>query len=89
MLGAEAQAVIAMRLMGLSGFWRVAPDESSRMVMEKPASFAAATSAAMAAATAGKRADKVMAAAITPLRKKTSANARRLSKGGIRFVPFT
>lgn len=89
MLGAETQAVIAMRLMGLSGFWRVAPDEHSRMVLEKPVSFAAATSAAVAAASAGQRADKIIVAAIDPLRDKTSANMRRLSKSGPRILPFT
>lgn len=87
-LSTEAQAVVAMRLLGMSGLWRVEADENSRMVMEKPISFAAATSAAVAAASVGKRPDEVMVAAMDPLRDKTSANARRLGKAGMRLSPF-
>lgn len=87
-LSAETHAVVAMRMMGMSGLWRVEADENSRMVMEKPISFAAATSAAVAAASAGKRPDEVMVAAMDPLRDKTSANARRLGKAGMRLTPF-
>ena len=87
-LGLETQAVIAMRLAGFGGFWRVGPDESSRMVMEKPVSFAAATSAAMVAASLGQRPDQVMSAAVAPLRDRTAANAKRLGKAGARFGMF-
>lgn len=87
-LSAETHAVMTMRMLGMSGLWRVDADENSRMVLEKPISFAAATSAAVAAASAGKRPDEVMVAAMDPLRDKTSANARRLGKAGIRLSPF-
>lgn len=87
-LSAETHAVMTMRMLGMSGFWRVDADENSRMVLEKPISFAAATSAAISAASAGKRPDEVMVAAMDPLRDKTSANARRLGKAGVRLSPF-
>lgn len=77
-LGAESQAVIAMRLLGMGGLWPVGPHENELMVAEKTAGFAAATSAALAAVSVGKRPDEVLSAAVAPLRDRTSANARRL-----------
>ncbi|MEM8556009.1 MAG: antifreeze protein [Pseudomonadota bacterium] len=85
-LGAETQAVIAMRVMGMGGLWRVDPLENSRMVFEKPVSFAAATTAAVTAASLGKRPDQVMSAATETLREKTHSNAQRLGKAGARTL---
>jgi hypothetical protein len=82
MLMAEAQAVIAMRMWGMAGLWNVTPSENSRMVSEKATALPQSALAASQAAMAGKRPDEVMTAAIRPLRRKTGANARRLTKRG-------
>ncbi len=84
-LGAETHAVMAMRMMGMGGLWSVDLEENSRMVLEKPVSFAAATTAAVAAASEGKRPDQVWSAAVEPLRSKTNSNAKRLGRAGARF----
>ena len=79
---AEAQAVIAMRLMGMAGMWSVTPSEDGRMVTEKLEALTQAGLAAQRAALTGKSPAAVTAAAIAPIRRKTRANARRLGKRG-------
>lgn len=79
---AEAQAVIAMRMMGLAGFWAVHPSESLRMIAEKPAAYARAAEAAGRAAFAGKAPHEIAGAALRPVRRKTRANSRRLVRKG-------
>ena len=79
---AEAQTVMALRLMGMAGVWATAPTEGVRMVFEKPDAFIRSASSATEAALAGKRPDQIAEAAIKPLRRKTRANARRLAKKG-------
>lgn len=46
MMLAEANMVIAMRLWGMAGVWRVAPSENTRMVQEKTDALQAASLAA-------------------------------------------
>ncbi|MEM1361871.1 MAG: antifreeze protein [Pseudomonadota bacterium] len=82
MLTRETQAVAAMRLLGMTGFWNTHATETLRMVAEKPAAFGRATEAAMTAALQGHRLDQVAAAAVAPLRRKTHANAARLYRYG-------
>ncbi len=78
----EAQAVIWMRLWGMAGAWNVSPGENRRMVAEKvKASLQAQQSAALALA-AGKSPVQAVAAAVKPIRRKTSSNLSRLSKRG-------
>ena len=84
MLAAEAQAVIAMRMMGAAGLWSVTDPENRRMIDEKFEAAQRSMIAASIAAASGKRPDQVTAAAIKPLRKKTRANFRRLAKRGLR-----
>lgn len=82
MMAWEAQMVVAMRLMGMGGYWSVAPSETTRMVSEKAAAF---TAAAMQGALAGARGEapgKVAARMVRPIRAKTRANSRRLSRRG-------
>lgn len=79
---AEAQTVIAMRMLGMAGFWSVTPGETYRMVFEKPAAFTQAAQAAGTAMLSGKAPHQVAAAAINPIRRKTRANSRRLAKRG-------
>lgn len=81
-LGLEAHSVVMYRVMGLSGLWSVTSDENHRMFTEKPAAFAESMASAYGAAITGASPDKVMSAAIKPLRSKTSSNVDRLSKGG-------
>lgn len=88
LMAVEAQSVIALRLMGLSGLWSVTPRESLRMVSEKGPAFRDASMAAVAAAMGGKRPDEIVDAAVKPLRRKTRANVRRLSRRGPKMPSF-
>lgn len=80
MLALESQTVVALRMFGLCGFWPMAASERERMVSEKPLAFARSAAAAAAVATEGGRSDEILAAALQPLRTKTRANMRRLSR---------
>lgn len=82
----EAQAVIAMRVMGMAGVWSTGPNENHRMVSEKVYALSKATRDAAAVALTGAGPEATMAAAIKPLRQKTRANTRRLVKRGTRRI---
>lgn len=75
----DSQTVIALRVAGLMGFLHQDAREPQRMVQEKADAAGEAMSAALRAAARGQPADKVMAAALRPYRRRTSANARRLT----------
>lgn len=77
---AEANTVIAFRLMGMAGHWPVSPSETSRMVMEKGPAFLRAYGAAATAAMKGRRPDEVATAALRPISRKTRSNAKRLTR---------
>jgi hypothetical protein len=79
---AEAQAVIAMRLMGLAGLWRTGRAEPARMLAEKAAAAGQAAAAATRAALAGAGPAGIAGAALTPVARRTRANARRLARSG-------
>lgn len=79
---AEAQTVIAMRLFGMAGLWRVTPSENTRMVSEKLSAAQDATVAAARAALQGKPPAVIADHALKPIRRRTSANAKRLAKRG-------
>jgi len=83
-LMAEAQAVIAMRLLGMAGVWSVTPAEDARMISEKVYAMTKATTDSAKVAMSGGTVDQIAAAAIKPIRRKTRANARRLGKRGVR-----
>lgn len=85
MLGWETQAVMTMRLLGMAGAWSVLPTENARMVSEKAPAFADAAQAATRAAMGGARPEAIAEAWAGPLRRRTSANARRLSLRGPRL----
>ena len=78
----EAQTVMALRFLGMAGFWSVSPSENARMVNEKSDAFIRSASAATAAMMSGKRPDQIATAAIKPLRSKTRANSKRLTRAG-------
>lgn len=79
-LALETQTVVGLRLLGMAGMWPVARSESSRMWTEKPAAFVEAGGAAFWAAAAGKSPEEVLDAAVRPIRKRTRANSKRLSR---------
>ncbi|MEL6641890.1 MAG: antifreeze protein [Pseudomonadota bacterium] len=83
-LVAEAQAVIAMRLLGMAGIWSVTSSEDGRMISEKIYAMTKASTDATMAAMNGGTANEITAAAIKPIRRKTRANARRLGKRGLK-----
>jgi len=80
MLLIEAQQVIALRMAGMAGVWRMRPDEPQRMVEEKTAAGQASMVAAMKAGLSGKSPADVAMAAMKPVRRQTKANAARLQK---------
>lgn len=79
---AEAQMVIAMRMMGLMGMWRVLPSENARMSSEKLAAFGQSTVAASTAVLTGKSPAKVAEAALKPVARATKSNVKRLARRG-------
>lgn len=82
MMLAEANMVIAMRMFGMAGMWKVSPAENQRMVDEKSAAAMASGAAMAKAVVAGKSPAAVALAGLRPLRAKTRSNAARLSKRG-------
>ena len=83
-LAIEAQMIIAMRLAGMAGFWNVTKAENTLMYSEKLAAAKAAALAAATAAAMGSTPAGVTLAAMKPIRRKTTANARRLGKRGFK-----
>lgn len=79
-LMAQAQTVVALRLMGMAGVLTASPRENRRMMAEKGPAFARAALAAGTAAARGRSPDQIAAAAIRPLKRRTGANVRRLTK---------
>ena len=82
MMMAEANMVIALRILGMGGMWRVSPSENSRMVDEKSDAAAQSGAAMIKAAMAGQNVAEVALAGIEPVRAKTQANTARLGKRG-------
>ena len=78
----EAQMVIGMRMLGMAGMWRVSPSENARMVSEKVSAVQDAALAATRAALQGKSPVTIAEHALKPIRRRTSANAKRLTKRG-------
>ncbi len=76
----EAQQVIALRMAGMAGIWSMGPAENQRMVDEKVEAMTESVRAVFVAGMAGKSASSVAMAGIRPLRRRTKANAIRLTK---------
>lgn len=81
----ESQAIIAMRMMGMMGFWATKPQEISRMVAEKPETFLRGWESGMKAAMRGAPPARVFQAAMAPIGAKTGANHKRLTRLGPRL----
>jgi hypothetical protein len=82
MMLAEAQMVIGMRMLGMAGMWRVTPSENARMVNEKLSAMQDAGLAATRAALLGKSPAVIADHVLKPIRRRTSANAKRLARRG-------
>lgn len=76
----EAQTVVGLRMMGMAGLWTLADSETTRMFTEKQQAFAQAALGLTTAAMRGQPPEQILAAAVRPLGRKTSANARRLGR---------
>ncbi len=77
---AEAQAVVAIRVLGMWGLVPASPRERCTMLAEKGPAFAEAALAAGMAAAQGRRPEAVLEAAVKPIGRLTRANVRRLTK---------
>lgn len=84
---AQAQSVIAMRMMGMAGVWTVSPSENNRMVAEKMRAGMQSGLAAQRSALSGGSLTDIAEAALAPVKRATAANARRLTRGGPK-TPF-
>ncbi|MAT35162.1 MAG: antifreeze protein [Ponticaulis sp.] len=80
LLAMNAQSVVMMRLMGMTGAWPVHESENLRMWTEKPPAFVNAYWGALTAWGNGAAGHTVLAEALKPLAEVASANARRLSR---------
>lgn len=76
---AEAQTVVAIRVLGLWGLLPAAPGESRAMLAEKGPAFAQSAIAAGRAAAMGRGPVAVAEAALKPIGRQTRANVRRLT----------
>lgn len=79
-IGLESQMVIGLRVAGMMGLLPHSPAESRRMVREKHDAATESLGAALRAASDGLRGDEVLAAALKPYRRRTRANAQRLTR---------
>lgn len=77
---AEAQTVIALRVMGMCGVLPASPGEHRTMMAEKGPAFARAAVAATRAAAMGQGPLAVAEAAIKPIGRRTRSNLRRLTR---------
>ena len=76
----EAQTVIGMRVLGMTGILPAAEGESLRMVTEKQTAFATAAIAATTALMSGKTPMQAYGLALTPIGRATRANSKRLTQ---------
>jgi len=79
----DAQQVIALRMLGLSGMRHMPSDEANRMVQEKPPVFAKAALTATMVGLRGGGLDHVMYAYVKPLSETARDNRLRLTGGGM------
>lgn len=78
----EAQMVIAMRMWGMMGLWNTPQSENLRMFTEKAAAAFAAQNGMARAILSGEGPGAVALAAITPVRRRTRSNVKRLVRRG-------
>lgn len=78
MLAVETHVVVSYRTSPFCGLSPLDGQEIRRMFLEKPPAFAAAALAAGWLTLSGQRPDRILAAALRPLRSETNRNLRRL-----------
>lgn len=79
MLGWHSQTVMTLRTLGMMGAWPVSPGENEKMWTEKPAAFTDAYWGALTAMSRHASPDQIVRAALKPVAKVASANAKRLT----------
>ncbi|MFT4151963.1 MAG: antifreeze protein [Paracoccaceae bacterium] len=78
----EAQAIIAMRMWGMMGLWNTHPSENLRMFTEKASAALAAQQGVARAILSGEGPGAAALAAVTPVRRRTRSNVKRLTRRG-------
>ena len=78
----EAQMVIAMRMMGMAGLWRVHPSENAMMSSEKVSALGQSAIATSQAIMTGKSPAFIANAALKPIARRTKSNVKRLAARG-------
>ena len=76
----EAQTVMTLRTLGMFGLWPMGAQETSRMFTEKLEAMQEAQVAVMRAAMKGADPTAMAEAALRPVRRRTKANAERLTR---------
>ncbi|GAA3871491.1 antifreeze protein [Celeribacter arenosi] len=79
---ADAQAVVAMRMLGMAGFWTTRPTEVQDMIAEKQQATLRAAVAGTRAIMAGKGPVATSSAMLSPVARKVRTNRRRLTDQG-------
>ncbi|MCA8882381.1 MAG: antifreeze protein [Rhodobacteraceae bacterium] len=79
-MATEAHMVIAYRVLGFMGLWPLPIGENAQMILEKPAAIAQSLEAMVRAGFRGERPDRVLLAALAPVRERTRDNAARLAQ---------
>jgi hypothetical protein len=74
----EAQGIVALRLMGMSGITNAAPGENDRMIREKWLALWQSSLGAGLAMAQGANPVSIALAATAPVARKTRSNLRRL-----------
>lgn len=82
LLAQDAQCVMGMRIMGMSGGWSVPRSENRKMMQEKLPAFTEGMIAGTIATMNGTGPEKALQAVIEPMSKKARANRKRLAKRG-------
>ena len=85
---AEAQTVVALRMMGIAGLWTLAEGETTRMITEKQQAFAQSAIDGTMAAMRGQPPERILSALVRPLGRETSANAQRLGRSYYSQLPL-
>lgn len=84
-LAADAQSVVAMRVLGFGGAWSMPRSEAGVMVTEKLPAFTEAYVSGMISAWSGDRPEQIGRITLAPLTDKTRRNRERLSELGPRL----
>ncbi|MEM9551006.1 MAG: hypothetical protein AAGA05_07515 [Pseudomonadota bacterium] len=82
----DTQQVMAMRILGMGGAWRLASDERDLMVREKVPAFTEAILSAAFLSLSGASPDRVMEAYVQPISDAARRNRTRLASKGPRPI---